>query len=89
MDVCRRDGVRNTDLHCVAECRNTEAVRRKTGVSQFFTSCRTRGISDKAGYAMFVSGLDIEGCPILDKDYRERGKCLSAIFKSSVINGLL
>ena len=87
--VCRRDGVRNTDLHCVSECRNTEAERRKTGVSQFFTCCRTRGISDKAGYAMFVSGLNIEGCPIKDEDYKERGECLAAIFKSSVIKDLL
>ena len=82
--MCLRDGVKNTDMHCVVECRSTKDRRRKTVVSLFFLACKERGISNKKGYGMFIDGLDMDGKEIQDTDYRERGKCLAAIFQPMV-----
>ena len=85
-NMCLRDGVKNTDLHCVVECRSTKDRRRKTGISQFFLSCKMRGISSKKGYEMFITGLDLDGNEVQDRDYRERGRCLAVIFQPLVMS---
>ena len=82
--VCLRDGAKNTDFHCVVECRSTKDIRRTTGVSQFFSACKMRGVSSKKGYEMFINGMDLDGKEVKDNDYRERGRCLAAIFQPLV-----
>ena len=82
--MCLRDGAKNTDFHCVVECRSTKDIRRTTGVSQFFITCNMRGVSSKKGYEMFINGLDLNGKEVQDSDYKERGRCLAAIFQPLV-----
>ena len=80
---CSRDGMKDTDLHCVTECSNTASVRKETGVSKFFTSAKLRGMSIEKSYALFVHGFDLEGRLIEESDYKERGRCLARIFGKS------
>ena len=79
--ICSRDGVTNTDVHCIAECSKTVNARRETEVNKFFTSARIRGLTIEKSYAVFVHGLDLEGNTIPDADYKERGRCLAHIFQ--------
>ena len=81
--ICSRDGVNDTDLHCVAECTKTAGVRKETGVSQFFTSAKLLGIGMPKAYAMFVHGQDLSGNLLSDEEYKERGRCLATIFQKA------
>ena len=33
--MCSRDGLNDTDMHCVTECSKTKSIRRETGVANF------------------------------------------------------
>ena len=85
---CTTDGVPNTDLHCVVSCSRTRRVRRNTGVSMFFTSCLTKGLSEEEAYSMYIGGLDWKGDKISLFDYQERGVTLGNIFKTARNNGV-
>ena len=73
--ICSRDGVNDTDLHCVADCTKTAGVRKETGVSQFFTLAKLLGIGTQKAYALFVHGQDLSGNLLSDEEYQERGRC--------------
>ena len=81
--ICSRDGVNNTDVHCVTECSKTAFSRKETGVSNFFTAAKFRGMSLTKSYSLFVHGLGLDGNVIKDADYKERGRCLSLIFQKA------
>ena len=50
---CLKDGVRNTDLHCVSSCSLNRRTRFVTGLTQFFASARVRGIDNKEAFKLF------------------------------------
>ena len=81
--MCSRDGLNDTDMHCVTECSKTKSIRRETGVSEFFTAAKIRGITVKKAYATFGHGHDLNGNLVSDEVYKERGRCLAAIFQKA------
>ena len=81
--TCSEDAVKNIDLHCVTSCSKTRGARRDTGISQFFASCRLKGLGEEEGYINFILGLDWKGVEVPIEDYQERGVSLRAIFKSA------
>ena len=86
--VCSEDAVENTDLHCVSSCSKTRGARRITGVSQFFASCRLKGLGEQEAYNNFILGLDWKGAEVPMEDYQERGVSLGEIFKASKSTGV-
>ena len=81
--ICSRDGVKDTDLHCVTECSTTAEVRKETEISNFFTAAKLRGMMLKKAYALFVHGQDLSGNLVSDEIYKERGRCLATIFQKA------
>ena len=79
---CPDDNSLNSELHCVAECSQTAAIRKATGLSLFFSSCSLMNISTELAYEYFITGLDSRGDEISEADYRERGRSLASIFKA-------
>ena len=81
--ICSRDGVKDTDLHCVTECSTTAEVRKETEIRNFFTAAKLRGMMLKKAYALFVHGQDLSGNLVSDEIYKERGRCLATIFQKA------
>ena len=91
---CLRDGVYNTDLHCVSSCSLNRRMRFTTGLTQFFASARVRDISDKEAYKLFLNGLSLDQEWVDSAVYQDRAKSLQAVFGAAAgatvccINGI-
>ena len=80
---CLKDGVRNTDLHCVSSCSLNRRTRFVTGLTQFFASARVRGIDNKEAFKLFLNGLSLEHECVNTEVYRDRARSLQAVFETA------
>ena len=70
-----KDGVLNTDLHCVSACSLNKRTRFKSGMNLFFACARLKNIDEKTAYKVFLAGEVVDEVTFLD-----RAKTLQDIF---------
>ena len=82
--MCLKDGVLNTDLHCVTSCSLNKRTRIETGLNYFFACARLKNVNKKNAYKLYLAGRDLAGEYVDEATYRDRAKTLEDIFEAAV-----
>ena len=69
----------NELLHMLQVCKAVAGYRDTIGPTEFFDSCKARGLSSKAPYTLYLTGRAPDSAAVSMKDYRERGATLEAL----------
>ena len=67
----------NNGYHLLFECSPLSALRAKTGIATFVTSCAFRSIDSQEAYSLFITGYDYLGKPISLSNFFERAKSMN------------
>ena len=81
--MCLKDGVLNTDLHCVSSCSLNKRTRITTGLNLFFACARLKNIDQKTAYKLYIGGLDLDGVTVDEATYMDRAKTIQDIFEAA------
>ena len=62
-------------------CEAISGLRDSLGLKEFFDSCKSRGMSKRAAYSLYLCGFAPDESNISMKEYRERGGNLDKMRK--------